>query len=97
VDEAFNTLKTKGYHLEHNFGHGQQNLSTVLATLNLLAFACHTVCQLAGQAWRAAMRAAGTRQGFFQHLRAITTYLVFPSWDHLLGTLAFTRPPPLGP
>jgi hypothetical protein len=96
-NEAFNTLKTKGYHLEHNFGHGQQNLSTVLATLNLLAFACHTVCELAGQAWQAAMRATATRQGFFQHLRAITTYLLFPSWDHLLATLAFTRPPPLGP
>lgn len=96
-NEAFNTLKTKGYHLEHNFGHGQQNLSTVLATLNLLAFACHTVCQLVGQAWQAAMRAAGTRQGFFQRLRAITTYLLFPSWDHLLATLAFARPPPLGP
>jgi hypothetical protein len=90
-------VKTKGYHLEHNCGHGQQNLSAVLATLNLLAFACHTVCGLAGQAWRAAMSAVGTRQGFFQHLRAVTTYLVFPSWDHLLGTLAFTRPPPLGP
>jgi hypothetical protein len=96
-NEAFNTLKTKGYSLEHNFGHGQQNLATVLATLNLLAFACHTVCELADQAWRAAIRAVGTRQGFFQHLRAITTYLVFPSWDSLLGTLAFTRPPPLGP
>ena len=23
-NENFNTLKTKGYHFEHNFGHGQQ-------------------------------------------------------------------------
>ena len=37
-NKAFNTLKTKGYNLEHNFGHGRQNLSTVVATLNLLAF-----------------------------------------------------------
>src|SRR3954464_2060205 len=96
-NEAFNTLKTKGYHLEHNFGHGQQNLSTVLAILNLLAFACHTVCELAGHAWRAAMHPAGTRQRFFQHLRAVTTYLVFPSWDHLLAMMAFARPPPLAP
>ena len=27
-NEAFNVLKTKGYNLEHNFGHGQRNLST---------------------------------------------------------------------
>ena len=94
---SFNVLKTKGYNLEHNFGHGKQHLATVLAILNLLAFACHTVCELADRAWRAATRELVTRQGFFQSLRTITTYLVFPSWDDLLGTLAFARPPPLGP
>jgi hypothetical protein len=95
--ETFNVLKTKGYNLEHNFGHGKQNLATVLAILNLLAFACHTVCELGDRAWRAARRELVTRQGFFQGLRIITAYLVFPSWDDLLATLAFTRPPPLGP
>jgi hypothetical protein len=96
-NETLNVLKTKGYNLEHNFGHGKQHLATVLAILNLLAFACHTVCGLADRAWRAATRELVTRQGFFQSLRTITTYLVFPSWADLLGTLAFTRPPPLGP
>jgi hypothetical protein len=37
-NETFNTLKNQGYHLEHNFGHGQQNPSTVFATLTILAF-----------------------------------------------------------
>ena len=96
-NESFNTLKTKGYNLEHNFGHGKKHLSAVLATLNLLAFTCHTVCELGDRAWRAATRELVTRQGFFHSLRTITTYLVFQSWDDLLGTLAFTRPPPLGP
>lgn len=96
-NEAFNTLKTKGYNLEHNFGHGKQNLAAVLATLNLLAFACHTVCELGGRAWQAARRELVTRQGFFQTLRTLTSYLVFPSWDNLLATMAFARPPPLGP
>jgi hypothetical protein len=96
-NETFNVLKTKGYNLEHNFGHGKQHLATVLASLNLLAFACHSVCELGDKAWRAARRELVTRQGFFQSLRTITTYLVFPSWNDLLGILAFTRPPPLGP
>ena len=69
----------------------------VLAILNLLVFACHTVCELGGGKWRAAMRELVTRQGFFQALRIITTFFVFASWDDLLGTLAFIRPPPLGP
>jgi hypothetical protein len=96
-NEAFNTLKTKGYNLEHNFGHGRQRLSSVLATLNLLAFACHTVCDLADRSWKAARRELVTRQGFFHTLVALTAYLLFPSWDHLLGTMAFARPPPQAP
>ena len=93
-NESFNVLKTKGYHLEHNFGHGRQHLAAVLATLNLLAFAFHTVCDLADELWRAALDAAGARRRFFEHLRAITVYLVFPTWRILLTTLATGQPPP---
>jgi len=68
----------------------------VLGILNLLGFACHSVCALGDRAWRAATRELVTRQGFFQNPQTITSYLVFPSWSNLLGTLAFERPPPLG-
>jgi hypothetical protein len=93
-NESFNTLKTKGYNLEHNFGHGQQHLAAVLATMNLLAFAMHTVADLADQAWRAARAAVGARKRFFEDLRAITTYLVFPTWAALVETLRTAQPPP---
>src|ERR1700723_4340337 len=55
-NETFNVLKTKGYNLEHNFGHAKRHLASVLATLNLLAFAIHTVCDLGDRAWKAARR-----------------------------------------
>ena len=32
-NETNNVLKTKGYHLEHNFGHGKENLCALLATM----------------------------------------------------------------
>ena len=38
-NETFNVLKTNGYNLEHNFGHGKEILASVLVTLNPLAFA----------------------------------------------------------
>lgn len=69
----------------------------MLTTLNLLASACHTACDLGGRAWEAARHELVTCQGFFHRLRELTSYLVFPFWDHLLKTLAFTRPPPLRP
>jgi hypothetical protein len=44
-NENNNVLKTKGYHLEHNFGHGKQYLAALLLPLNLLAFLFHTVLE----------------------------------------------------
>jgi hypothetical protein len=44
-NENNNTLKTKGYHFEHNYGHGQQFLSSLLATLILLAYGLHTLLE----------------------------------------------------
>ena len=93
-NESFNTLKTKGYNLEHNFGHGAAHLAATLATMNLLAFAMHTLADLADRAWKAARQAVGSRQRFFEDLRAITTYLVFPTWGHLVETLRSGEPPP---
>jgi hypothetical protein len=93
-NESFNVLKNNGYHLEHNFGHGKVNLSAVFVSLNLLAFAFHTVCDLAEDLWRKAMGKMGSRSRFFENLRSITTFLIFPTWGDLLATLAFARPPP---
>lgn len=93
-NESFNTLKTKGYNLEHNFGHGKEHLSAVLATLNLLAFSFHTVCDLAEDLWRQAALAQGRRTRFFEALRSITSFIIFPTWRNLLETLAFVRAPP---
>jgi hypothetical protein len=96
-NETFNVLKNNGYNLEHSFGHGKQNLAAILVTLNLLAFAIHTVSDIADELWRAAREKLGPRYNFFGKLAAITAYLIFPSWDDLLLTLAFAKPPPLPP
>ena len=37
-NETFNTLKNQGYHIEHNFGHGQRYLSNTFLVLNLWPF-----------------------------------------------------------
>ena len=96
-NETFNVLKNKGYNLEHSFGHGKHNLSAILVSLNLLAFAFHTVCDIGDELWRNARSKLGPRYNFFSKLAAITAYLIFPSWDDLLLTLAFAKPPPIPP
>ena len=44
-NENTHVLKTKGYHLAHNFGHGQQYLSAFMLRRTLLAFLFHTVLE----------------------------------------------------
>ena len=83
-NESNNVLKTKGYHLEHNFGHGKQHLSSLLATMNLLAFGLHTSLELADASYRLIRATLGPRRRFFQHLEALTSYLHFESWKRLM-------------
>jgi hypothetical protein len=87
-NENNNVLKTKGYHLEHNFGHGQQHLSNVLVMLNLLAFLVHTVQELTDPSYQLLRRTLGARKTFFDDLRALTRYLLFDSWDALFQFMA---------
>ena len=83
-NENNNTLKTKGYHLEHNFGHGQQHLASFLLTLNLLAFLFHTVLELVDAKYRLLRQTLGPRRTFFNDIKTLTRYLYFDSWQHLL-------------
>ncbi len=83
-NENNNTLKTKGYHLTHNFGHGKQHLSALLATFNLLAFLFHTVLELMDASYQR-LRQFLPRKRFFNDLRALTCYLCFESWDALMA------------
>jgi hypothetical protein len=83
-NENNNTLKTQGYHLEHNFGHGTQHLAALLATFNLLAFLFHTLLDLLDAQYHQLRRTLVSRKTFFDDLRALTRYLCFASWVQLL-------------
>jgi hypothetical protein len=83
-NENNNTLKTKGYHLEHNFGHGQEHLSSLLAAMNILAFLYHTFLSFTDDHYRLIRATLPTRKTFFDDLRALTRYLLFVNWDALM-------------
>lgn len=97
-NEHNNVLKTKGYHLEHNFGHGRHHLANFLITLNLLAFLFHTLFDLFDDQYRHIRQELGTRQTFFNDIRALTRYFIFDSWqallDFMFDRLEIAIPPP---
>jgi hypothetical protein len=84
-NENNNTLKSHGYNLEHNFGHGRKNLCNIFASLNLIAFLLHTVLALTSEAYQKIRVKLGARKKFFEHLRTLTHYILFLSWDDMLA------------
>lgn len=87
-NENNNTLKTKGYNLSHNFGHGKKYLSCNLATLNILSFLFHTLLDLLDTKYQAIRSHLPSRKTFFDDLRALTRYIYFDNWEHLLKFMA---------
>jgi hypothetical protein len=83
-NETINTLKTKGYHLEHNFGHGKMHLANFLLSLNLLAFLFHTILELSDARYRLIRKTLARRTTFFDDVRALTRYLCFDNWTAML-------------
>lgn len=97
-NENINVLKTKGYNLNHNFGHGEAHLANVFFTLNLLAFLVHTTQHLVNEAYRLLRETLSVRRTFFNDLKALTRYMVFASWESLFAFmiegLELDLPPP---
>jgi len=86
-NEHNHTLKTKGYHFEHNYGHVKQHLANLLASLNLLAFLAHTLLDRYDPRYQHVRGHLSSRRTFFEHLRALTCYFPFDTWEHLFDSM----------
>lgn len=87
-NETFNTLKNQGYHLEHNFGHGQRHLSNNFFVLNLLAFFIHQVLQLCDSGYQYCRSKFSSRQEYWNNLRIVIRMMLFTDFEHLLRNVA---------
>jgi hypothetical protein len=86
-NETFNTLKNQGYHFEHNFGHGEEHLATVLALLMMLAFLVDQVQQLCNPVFRSVHEKFGTKRLLWDRLRCLFTDFAFDSMAELFLAL----------
>jgi hypothetical protein len=96
-NETFNTLKNQGYHYEHNYGHGEQNLSVVLALLMMLAFLVDQVQQCCCKLFQQVEAKWRTHRLLRDRMRAVFFAFRLQSlqelWETLLGELK--RQPPV--
>jgi hypothetical protein len=90
-NETFNTLKNQGYHYEHNYGHGQQNLSVVFAMLMMLAFLVDQTQQLCCGLFRAVWEKLGSKRALWDNLRSHFRHFRFRSMRHLYETILYDR------
>ena len=88
-NETFNTLKNQGYHFEHNYGHGEQNLSVVFAMLMMLAFLVDQTQQLACALFQAVLKKEGSRKTLWDHIRALFYTLEFASLEDIFRALLY--------
>jgi hypothetical protein len=96
-NETFNTLKNQGYDLEHNYGHGKVNLSTVLALLMFLAFTVDQIQEACCGLFAAAIERSGRRIRLWESIRSHLRHFEFSSFADLYRAIAtgkLCKPPP---
>lgn len=97
-NETFNTLKNQGYQFEHNFGHGQLNLSVIFMMLMMLAFLVDQTQERCCPLFRAAHKKLGSRRSLWDHVRSHFRHFRFESMQQLyevmLNDLAKELPAP---
>jgi len=87
-NETFNTLKNQGYHLEHNFGHGYQHLSTVMTHLMMLAFLIDQIQLRCCAVFNQALCASHSRSGLWRKVRTLFDGYLIGSWENLYLSMA---------
>lgn len=83
-NECFNTLKNQGYHIEHNYGHGSENLSYNMYLLTLLAFFYHQIFELTCGIYQACRKANGSKKNLWDGFRFIIEKMIIESWEVLM-------------
>ena len=71
-NETCNTLKNQGENFDHTSGHGEQNLSVVLATLMMLAFLTDQTQQLCCALFQAVWEKLGSKRLLWE--RVVVNY-----------------------
>ena len=93
-NECFNTLKNQGYQMEHNYGHGKENLCYNFFLLTLLAFYLHQIMELTDPLYQACRKKFGNKRYMWETLRGYIKMIIYGSWEALLSFAL--SPPDLG-
>jgi len=86
-NECFNTLKNQGYHLAHNYGHGNKNLSYNMYLLTLLAFYFHQIFELTDGVYQACRVSFGSKVHLWENFRVTIRMIIVEDWAELMDLM----------
>ena len=86
-NETFNTLKNLGYHLGHNYGHGEQHLATNYSLLMFLMFLLDQIQEAACEGFKQARKKTTSKRSLWEKIRTLFISYLIDSWDDLWQAL----------
>lgn len=96
-NECFNSLKNHGYNMEHNYGHGSDNLGYNFYNMILLAFTMHQIHQLTDKLFQEMRSRFGRLGSLWEEIRTMIHRFYFLSmealWELLAKDLDYEPPP----
>jgi hypothetical protein len=96
-NECFNSLKNHGYNIEHNYGHGSNNLCYNFYNFTLLAFTMHQIHQLSDKLFQEMRSRFGRLGSLWEEIRTMVHRFYFSSmealWELLAKDLDYEPPP----
>lgn len=72
-------MKNQGYNLEHNYGHGANELVFNFYLLNMTAFFLHQLLEFRCEIYQKAREKIGPKYGFWEKLRSYVDLIIFDS------------------
>lgn len=86
-NEVFNTLKNQGYNLEHNYGHGSENLSINFIMMMFIAFFIDQVQLSSCQKFKDVMKKKIRISYVWNEIIAQVRQIFFSSWSEFYGII----------
>lgn len=87
--------QNQSYNLEHNYGHGKQHLSTILAMLMMLQFLIDQVQEVACPLFKAAHGRFHSRTQLWNFMCSRFLEHLLPSWEILWKSIIYGFKPDL--
>ena len=92
-NQTFNVLKNHGYGLDHNYGHGDENLSFNSVLMAMISFYVDQIFEIKNELFQKAKDACKRKSYLWDLTRAMYITMPFRDWEDLLNKVIKNRCP----